>query len=139
MSTLTNFAFDHKQALIQKPCYIILLLKFSYSLVSNKIHIQPFTGVLWKRLFKTSDLTITFLGFSFLNNVDVWRPESYLKGDLSQMYFCEFQENNFYSTPPGECLFKHYGSLRTLFKCLCFQLLNIFAKHSILDVVGLIM
>ena len=35
---------------------------------------QPFTDVLWKRLFKTS-LDNIFVGYSFFNEADGWRPE----------------------------------------------------------------
>ena len=111
MPTLTTFAFDQEQALIEKPGHIILLLKFSQSRGSNEIQIQSFTGVLWKILFKNS-LDNIFAGFSFFNKVDGWRPESSkhrLLHKCSFVNFAKFSRMRFYSTPSSDCFFKYYG------------------------------
>ena len=80
---------------------------------------------------------------SFFNKVDGWRPESLLKWDSCTNIFLwilrNFQEYDVYGTPCDDCFFKYYGRVLKSTLNACFRLLNIFAKHSILEVARLMM
>ena len=108
------------------------------------VHMQPFTYVLWKISFKTS-LENTFAGFFFFKHIwwlEVWIIKWRLLKKSIFVNFARFFKIRHYSISHGSwwlILWISWMGLQIHFKCLCFGLSNIFAKHSIFDDVACIL